>query len=174
MLTWLLWVPCSDNADEGAHAKIGDISKYQFNYLFWTVVTIEISWTKIKHQNQFPHLLLQCRLVGIADWPVLHNIIFFGQINKYSTWGHSILHKVSFMLLSIDIEFIFCIWCRTGWWPACTVLLKISGTLNICTVYTIYLVLISIRLLTHKWRQSKRKWLIQNGQVFDMWLGSTT
>ena len=137
-------------------------------------MTIEISWTKIKHQNQVLHLLLQCRLVGIADRLVLHNMIFCKSNDKNGIWWDSILHKVSWKLLSSTIEFIFYVWCRTGWWPACTVLLKISGTLNICTVYTIYLVPISIRLLTQKWRQSKRKWLIQNGQVFDMWLGSTT
>ena len=121
------------------------VSKYQFNYLIWIVMTIEISWTKIKNQNQVPHLLLQYRLVGIADWPVQHDLMIVSQMTKNSIWGDSILHKVSWKWLSNTVEFIFYIWCRTGWWPACTVLLKISGTLNMYTVYTLYLVPTGIR-----------------------------
>ena len=45
-------------------------------------MTIRISQTKIKHQNQVPHLLLQYRLVGIADWPVQHNMIIVSQMTK--------------------------------------------------------------------------------------------
>ena len=50
-------------------------------------MTIGISQTKIKHQNQVPHLLLQYMLVGIADWPVQHNIMIASQITKYSFRG---------------------------------------------------------------------------------------
>ena len=45
-------------------------------------MTIGISQTKIKHQNQVPHLLLQYRLVGIADWPVQHNMMIVNQMTK--------------------------------------------------------------------------------------------
>ena len=58
-------------------------------------MTIEISWTKIKNQNQVPRLLLQYRLVGIADWPVQHDLIIVSQMTKNSIWGDSILHKGS-------------------------------------------------------------------------------
>ena len=135
----------SDNADEGAHTQKCDISKYEINYFIWIVMTIEISWTKIKYQKQEPHLWLQYSLMGIAYWPVQHCRMIVSQMTKNSIWGDSILHKVSWKCLNITIEFIFYIWCRTGWWPACTALLKISGTLNMCTVYTIYLVPTSIR-----------------------------
>ena len=56
-----------DNADEAAHTQKRHISKFQFNHIFWIVVTIEMSQAKIKNQNQVPRLLLQYRLVGIAD-----------------------------------------------------------------------------------------------------------
>ena len=47
-------------------------------------MTIGISQTKIKHKNQVPHLLLQYRLVGIADWPVQHNMMIVNQMTKNS------------------------------------------------------------------------------------------
>ena len=49
----------------------------------------------IKHQDQVPHLLLQYRLVGIADWPVQHDVMIVSQMTKNSILGDSILHKVS-------------------------------------------------------------------------------
>ena len=79
-----------DNADEGAHTQKCDISKYQISYWIWIVMAFKISETKIKHQNQVPHLLLQYRLVDIADWPVQYNMIIVSQMTKNSIWGDSI------------------------------------------------------------------------------------
>ena len=47
-------------------------------------MTIGISQRKIKHQNQVPHLVLQYRLVGIADWPVQHYMMNVNQMTKNS------------------------------------------------------------------------------------------
>ena len=47
-------------------------------------MAFKISRTIIKHQNQVPHILLQYRLVVIADWPVQHSMIIVSQMTKNS------------------------------------------------------------------------------------------
>ena len=47
-------------------------------------MSIGISQTKIKHKNTVPHLLLQYRLVGMADWPVQPNMMIVNQMTKNS------------------------------------------------------------------------------------------
>ena len=63
--------------------------------------------------------------------PTHENMIIVNQMTKNNIWGESILNKVSWKWLSKTSNFIFYIWCKMVWWPACTVLPKISVTLNI-------------------------------------------